>query len=753
MTSEYFTYYSSTVVSIGSAGPRVRHRRLEELLQRLLLAAIMQLAFATVVLASAGPLSLSSSLGGPPPPPAPPSFGFSAVLGDWMVLQQQPSAAAVYGTATIGAKSVTVTVSDGKTSYDVTATVGKDATHQPIGYVDPSTGAQLPFIAQTWKALLKPTAAGGDYTITAKCKGCSGNKTNATLAHVTFGDMWYCSGQSNMWLPVQYSFSRNKSVAAIKAGKFRNIRGLFSASATTPTSGEWKTAAQAITDGNETHPTYSLFQVGAACWYFAQQLVERGVKTPIGIADTAIGGQRIEEFQNNATTYAGRIGCPDVVGETEQKTAWNGQLFAKQVMPFVDMTVKGFTWYQGENNMQNVKGNAASNVGYSCKQRELVKGWRSIWSTTPGTTDPLAPFGIVTLASSGSEGNDAAMGAMRLAQTAGYGVLPNVAIPNSFFAQAGDLEDAWGPASGPCFNSFASQWGCCDTKHSAYRANRTSKSCLKGTNGKPEICDAACAAAAGTPTEGGIHPRSKLPVGERLAAGAFNLVYGGSGAMTGPTLSSCSLDTDAAAATSATSLTIEFNISLMRGEKLMLNAYNSSLNNEIAPPPPLPAGMEQCFAEVKKVCASHLHNDSDCRNCKTDVPGAWEKLQPVCGSRREFGLCAASSPPLPPSLTTHPLTHTHSLSLSLSLCSNQQFPCFMQIAFSSGPSFARFPRGGADRCGRRCGSWGRILHRTTHEQHDAGFLLPVLGRRPFGRGEVCNWLLCVQSQRREMVSS
>ena len=40
------------------------------------------------------------------------------------------------------------------------------------------------------------------------------------------------------------------------------------------------------------------------------------------------------------------------------------------------------------------------------------------------------------------------MGAMRLAQTAGYGVLPNPEIPHSFFAQAGDLEDAWGPASG-----------------------------------------------------------------------------------------------------------------------------------------------------------------------------------------------------------------------------------------------------------------------------------------------------------------
>ena len=54
--------------------------------------------------------------------------------------------------------------------------------------------------------------------------------------------------------------------------------------------------------------------------------------------------------------------------------------------------------------MDNVKGNAAVNVGYSCKQRELVKGWRAIWSETKGTTEPDAPFGLVTLASSGTEG-------------------------------------------------------------------------------------------------------------------------------------------------------------------------------------------------------------------------------------------------------------------------------------------------------------------------------------------------------------
>jgi hypothetical protein len=344
------------------------------------------------------------------------------------------------------------------------------------------------------------------------------------------------------------------------------------------------------------------------------------VTTPIGLADTAIGGQRIEEFMNNAT-YTGAMSCPNDIGGTEYKDSWNGQLFAKQVMPFVDMTVKGTVWFQGENNMMDPKGNSGVNVGYSCKQRELVKGWRSIWSETPGTTDPTAPFGLVTLASSGSEGGPN-MGAMRLAQTAGFGVLPNDAIPKSFFAQAGDLEDAWGPAVGPCFSGFAAQWECCDK--GVYQANQSSEKCRAGTGGKPEICDPACAAAAGTPSEGGIHPRSKLPVGERLATAAFNLIYGGTGAITGPTLSSCTVG--------STSLTVEFNTTLLATDTVVLNSYNSSLNNPSPDPPPLPTTLVPCYSVVKSVCANNLHNITDCRNCR-NVPGAWAKLQAACGGR------------------------------------------------------------------------------------------------------------------------
>jgi hypothetical protein len=54
------------------------------------------------------------------------------------------------------------------------------------------------------------------------------------------------------------------------------------------------------------------------------------------------------------------------------------------------MTVKGWTWYQGENDMFEVKGNSNAKVGYSCMMKALVQQWRTLWSATPNTTAPGA---------------------------------------------------------------------------------------------------------------------------------------------------------------------------------------------------------------------------------------------------------------------------------------------------------------------------------------------------------------------------
>jgi hypothetical protein len=262
----------------------------------------------------------------------------------------------------------------------------------------------------SWKALLKPMPAGGDFIITAQCLGCSANSSSRlTLSNVTFGDVWYCSGQSNMWLPVLHSFSRNQTALSIWKGKFTNIRVMAGGSGSTPYgswppkygaldgSNPWMTAAQATPYNCTLKQNCPLFNVGASCWYFAQGLAEAGLHSPIGIIDTAIGGQRIEEFMDNSTWI-----CSDLAGSNIPW--WNGQLFGQQVLPFVDFTIKGWVWYQGENNMGSTKGNSNANVGYGCAVRELILGWRRAWARTPGTTDLAAPFGTVTLANSGSEG-------------------------------------------------------------------------------------------------------------------------------------------------------------------------------------------------------------------------------------------------------------------------------------------------------------------------------------------------------------
>lgn len=269
---------------------------------------------------------------------------------------------------------------------------------------------------------------------------------------------------------------------------------------------------------------------------------------------------------SNAT--GGMHKCSQRSGEGSWQGAdWDGRHFGDMMSPFLDMTVKGWTWYQGENNMANTKGNSNANVGYSCEQRELVAGWRRVWSETPGTTDPDAPFGIVTLADSGGEGA-LGMGEMHLAQTAGYGVLPGPAgsgMENTFVAQAYDLDDEWmgGGVMGPCF------------RHS-YNESSPHANCCGGhentTTCTPEWqlkCAPACAGTSNTPTKGGIHPRNKGPVGDRLGTAAYGVVYGGKNAFTGPTLAGCVL--------SPKTLTIQFNTTLLRGDGVTLQKYGESV--------------------------------------------------------------------------------------------------------------------------------------------------------------------------------
>ena len=210
---------------------------------------------------------LSMAISKPPPPPSPPTGAtFNLTFSDFAVLQREPSRAAVYGTVPSPSGSnprVDVTFNSIKISADISD--------------------------NNWIAYLPPTPAGGDYTITATCTSGCVNSSTASINHVTFGDVFYCSGQSNMWLPLHYTYARNDTVEAIRAGKYDNLRLMAGDSQRSPYH-PWKTAKQAIADGNETSPTYSLFQFSAACWYTGQGLSDKMSKSsdvvPIGLIST-----------------------------------------------------------------------------------------------------------------------------------------------------------------------------------------------------------------------------------------------------------------------------------------------------------------------------------------------------------------------------------------------------------------------------------------------------------------------------------
>jgi hypothetical protein len=154
-----------------------------------------------------------------------------------------------------------------------------------------------------------------------------------------------------MWLPLSSSFNINETIANITsptAPKYRNIRMMAgnSGDGESTQSNPWMTALQAATVGGYPkklgggHASRPIEDFGATCWYFAQKLTDEmgaaGKIVPIGLTDTAIGGQRIEEYNVNDTSF---YTCDKQQWASNTKPGsrdWNGHLYASMTTPFVE---------------------------------------------------------------------------------------------------------------------------------------------------------------------------------------------------------------------------------------------------------------------------------------------------------------------------------------------------------------------------------------------------------------------------------
>jgi sialate O-acetylesterase len=137
-----------------------------------------------------------------------------------------------------------------------------------------------------WEAQLPALKAGGPYSLTA----VAGSVTQ-TVGDVLIGDVWLCSGQSNMELQVWRSLDARAEIEGARAETIR----LF----TVPQTGSVVPLEtfQTSTQWHKVDPD-TLRNFSAACFYFAREL-QKTMDVPMGLINSAWGGSRIEAWTSS----------------------------------------------------------------------------------------------------------------------------------------------------------------------------------------------------------------------------------------------------------------------------------------------------------------------------------------------------------------------------------------------------------------------------------------------------------------------
>lgn len=350
------------------------------------------------------------------------ALSFASYYGDHMVLQQAPKRSQVWGYADTEGTTVTVTLT-GFPSINTTV-----VRHEELG-------------RNIWKVLLPAAPPSGPHSVhTLTAESSDGS---AMLQDVLFGDVWLCSGQSNMQFTLDMVFNATEEVKdAVNYPYLRLFTVALKSSATQKydlleIEEKWSLPNKDTVG----HSNWSYFS--AVCWLYGKYLYQK-LLYPIGLIDTDWGGTPIEAWsspdalaqcdpskpEEDNLEYIGSDPKPN-----ERSVLWNSMIH-----PFLNMTIYGAIWYQGEAN-------AGSPDSYKCRFPAMINDWRMNFNLgSENQTDILFPFGFVQLA---PWRNDSSIikgfPDIRWHQTADYGFVPNPDMPKTFMAVAIDLPDFTSP--------------------------------------------------------------------------------------------------------------------------------------------------------------------------------------------------------------------------------------------------------------------------------------------------------------------
>jgi sialate O-acetylesterase len=240
-----------------------------------------------------------------------------------------------------------------------------------------------------------------------------------TVSNILVGEVWVCSGQSNMQWNVKSSKNPNEEIAA---AKFPRIR-LFTVTRKATPEAQSDCQGQWVECSPETVPNFS------AVGYFFGRGLHQNLKVPVGLINTSWGGTRVEAWTDPAVVKAcpqakelsawwdkkistfnqanydaarkkqldahraaiaaenKRIAAAKKAGKTVKRRRIRhprsplnplttqhrpGNLYNGMIAPLVPYAIRGAIWYQGESN-------ASRAYQYRTLFPLMISNWRKVW--------------------------------------------------------------------------------------------------------------------------------------------------------------------------------------------------------------------------------------------------------------------------------------------------------------------------------------------------------------------------------------
>jgi sialate O-acetylesterase len=225
----------------------------------------------------------------------------------------------------------------------------------------------------TWQLKVKTPKAGGPYTINIKASN------SIVLNDVLIGEVWVCSGQSNM----EWSFYNGEAdiAADFATAANSNIR-LFHVPKTGADFPQQNVqAGWAATDSN------SIKSFSAVGYFFGRRL-QKELSIPIGLINASWGGTPAEAWTPQSAVAKDPVlaDAAKLLHETPWWPTLPAQAYNGMIAPLNKLAIAGVIWYQGESN-------TANNASYRQLFTTMIDSWRSAFNKTlPFYYVQIAPF-------------------------------------------------------------------------------------------------------------------------------------------------------------------------------------------------------------------------------------------------------------------------------------------------------------------------------------------------------------------------